>query len=379
MDGNRLVDKLSALLPWGSFPWAQGIMDDMTSPMTIPGPRVRDELAGLTSAAAWNSPLPQPLPLGALPWPGEVVRLSDGQGVFVRRTPEAAGIVEPPTAVYVHGLGGSSTNWTALAALLSPQARGLAIDLPGCGRSDPPRGGDYSVRRHVDSIADLLRREQTEPVHLVGNSYGGYLTAILAAAYPELVKSLTLLAPAVPDLRLSRDRGADPRLAMLLAPGMASMAEPRLASISAADRAAGMATLCFGDPSLVGPEDLRAAAGDIAWRHDLPWAHRAMLEQLRGLMKHYLAGKQRPFWRAAAKVKVPTLIVWGTRDKLVDVRLAPQTAAAFQNSKVLILKGVGHVPQMEQPVKTAGAMLSLWASTGASQSPQAERVAPSVR
>src|ERR1044071_4754741 len=74
--------------------------------------------------------------LSTLPsrWPGRTVEL-DGTATFVRDTPATNATAEP--ALYVHGLGGSSSNWTDLAALLADKLDGQAIDLPGFGFSDP--------------------------------------------------------------------------------------------------------------------------------------------------------------------------------------------------------------------------------------------------
>ena len=72
-------------------------------------------------------------------WPGREVE-AGGVALHVRETPgPAAG----ETAVYVHGLGGSSNNWTELAAALSSRCHGYAVDLPGFGRTRPPSTGDY--------------------------------------------------------------------------------------------------------------------------------------------------------------------------------------------------------------------------------------------
>src|SRR5262249_39586952 len=76
--------------------------------------------------------------LATLPpcWPGRTVEL-DGTATFVREPPATSAAAEP--ALYVHGLGGSSTNWTDLAALLADRLDGQAIDLPGFGHSEPSR------------------------------------------------------------------------------------------------------------------------------------------------------------------------------------------------------------------------------------------------
>lgn len=66
------------------------------------------------------------------------------------------------------------------------------------------------------------------------------------------------------------------------------------------------------------------------------------------------------FPAAAGRVLAPTLVVWGTRDRLVDVRLAPRTVAAFAQADLLVLPGCGHVAQMEDPKTTARGVLALW-------------------
>lgn len=338
----------------------------MTKPIVFAGPMPRDELAGWTTALLGPEFATAALPMSALPWPGRLVVPGGGesgeQAVFVRTTRTEG---DPPSAeaVYVHGLAGAAANWTSLAGLLAPMATGHAPDLPGCGRSDPPRQGDYSVREQVRVLAAVIREVSHGPVHLVGNSLGGFVSTMLAAQHPELFRSLTLISPAVPDIRLTKDRGADTRLAALLAPGVGRLMEPRMQAIPAEQRVRGMVALCFGDPAAVTDEDSMAAALEYGWRSDLPWSQRAVLGQLRELMKGYFAPGPRSFWAAAASVTVPTLVVWGTRDRLVDVRLAQRTAQVFPQSRVLVLAGVGHVAQMEAPGPVARAMSALWSDT----------------
>src|SRR6185436_866657 len=120
--------------------------------------------------------------------------------------------------VYVHGLGGSATNWTDLAALLGPRAAGTAVDLPGFGRSRPPAGFDFTPATHADALLCFLAG-RNEPVHLLGNSLGGAIAISVAARRPELVRTLTLVSPAMPDRRPDPRRMADVRLALALVPG----------------------------------------------------------------------------------------------------------------------------------------------------------------
>jgi len=209
-------------------------------------------------------------------------------------------------------------------------------------------------------VAATIERVSGGPVHLVGNSYGGVVATLVAAGWPHLVRTLTVLAPAVPDLRLTTDRGGDPRLGLLLVPGTAGMAYQPLGSIAPMALARGMGELCFGRPELVTERDYALAAREHAWRARLPWVYESMIFTLRGLMNSYLRTGPRSFATSAGRIRVPTLVIWGARDRLVDVRLSRRTAAAYPDARLLVLAGCGHVPQMEEPEISARAMVALW-------------------
>ena len=298
-----------------------------------------------------DAPLPTP-DFSAPAWPGgtEVV---DGSSVYLRRTPGPAG---SGTAVYVHGLGGSSTNWTDLAGLLSGYLDGVALDLHGFGWSDPAPRGNYSLSMHGRTVMRLIERLDRGPVHLFGNSMGGAIAILLAAHRPDLVRTLTLVSPAVPDLRPRT--GSDTLMPLLLMPGASRLIERRLASMDPAERIRQVLELCYGDPSLVPPGRLAEAAQDARKRVNQPWAMTAFARSLRGLVEAYLPGPQ-SLWRVAANIVAPTLIVWGDRDRLVNVAMAPRTAEAIPDARLLVLPGVGHVAQMEDPTSVARAFLGM--------------------
>ena len=329
----------------------------MNSPLPFAGPSVHDDLAALSTAPLAPDRL-GPIPaLDSTPPPGRFLT-PDGRGLYVRRT-EAA-LTTGPDAWYLHGLAGSSTNWTSLAGVLAPVATGFLVDLPGHGRSDPPPRHRYGLVDMADLVAQAIASQSAGPVHLVGNSLGGMTAVLLAARHPALIASLTLISPAVPDLRMTRDRGADPRLALLLLPGTTGLATSRLAQLSPGERARGMGQLCFGDPRGITEQEYDAAAADLAWRSELPWVHAGVVQSLRALMRSYPRVGASSFRRLAGSIGVPTLVIWGTRDRLVDPRLAAPTAAAFPDAELLMLAGVGHIAQMEDPRITARAITALW-------------------
>jgi pimeloyl-ACP methyl ester carboxylesterase len=282
------------------------------------------------------------------PWPGAVE-----SGVFVRRTPASG--AEP--ALFVHGLGGASTNWTDLMGLLAGHVDGAALDLPGFGHSDPPPSQSYALRTHVRAVINLLEQEGRGPVHLFGNSLGGAVSTRVAARRPDLVKTLTLVSPALPSLRPRR--GVDPRMPLLLLPGVSTLLSRRMADVTPEQRAKAVINLCYADASLVPAQRRQEAVDEVVRRSALAHGETAFTGSLRGLIGAWLERGPRNLWRQAALVRVPTLLIWGTEDKLVDVSLAPKALAAFRSSRLLVLPNVGHVAQLEQPETVARAFLAL--------------------
>jgi pimeloyl-ACP methyl ester carboxylesterase len=287
------------------------------------------------------------------PWPGHEVT-SGGVTLHVRETPGPDGT----RAVYVHGLGGSATNWTDLAALLGTRAAGTAVDLPGFGRTRPPAGFDFTPAAHADALLCFLAG-RNEPVHLLGNSLGGAIALSVAARRPELVRTLTLVSPAMPDRRPDPRRMADIRLGLALLPGrIGERARAGLAAETPRTRAEQVVRVCFGDPSQVPEHRLVEAAEEIVVRNGLAWAREAGERTARAMVASWWWGVSS--WAVAARVQAPTLVFWGDRDRLVSPRLAARTAATVPRARLLMLPGVGHVAQIEAAQTVARAVAALW-------------------
>jgi len=288
------------------------------------------------------------------PWPVEAVHLP-GCTLSVRSAPErharAAGTgddLEP--ALMVHGLGGSSLNWTDLMALLVDRLSTRAVDLPGFGYSPPPDDGDYSIAGHARAVVSLIEQDARGPVHLFGNSLGGAVSVQVASNRPDLVRSLVLISPALPDYRPGRWRS---QVALLALPGVGQLFSRRLADMSPQQRAEGLLKLVYADPSSVSPERLAQAVVEIERRAALPYGVDAMAASTRGLVSTFLATGSSSLWGRAARVTAATLLMYGREDKLVSSRVAPKAKAAFPNSTVVVLPNTGHVAQMEHPALVA--------------------------
>jgi pimeloyl-ACP methyl ester carboxylesterase len=195
-------------------------------------------------------PLLEPLP-GL--WPGREVAI-DGASTFAREIEARGPDAEP--ALFVHGLGGSSSNWTDLGELLADRLAGQAIDLPGFGRSEP--AAMYTVSAMAQRVARWIEVADRGPVHLFGNSMGGAVVVRLAANRPDLVRTLTLISPAMPFL--DPRRSVQGRLVPLLfLPQAQRLASRRLAGIDPAELARMIITSCFADPTRFPEERLEQA------------------------------------------------------------------------------------------------------------------------
>jgi pimeloyl-ACP methyl ester carboxylesterase len=256
----------------------------------------------------------------------------------------------------VHGLGGSATNWTDVMGLLQDRLDSAAPDLPGFGWSPPPANGDYSLRTHAATLAAYVESRGDGPVHLLGNSLGGTVALVVAATRPELVRTLTLVSPALPVLR---PRLSNVHLPALAVPWMGQRLARRLGRFPVEQRVRATLALCYADPSRVPQQRVAEAMTEAARRARLDHDGDAMLLSLRSLMAAYLRPGAWPLWRLAETVRVPTLLVYGLEDRLVDPRTATRAARTFPDARLLLLPDSGHVSQMEHPEAVASAVRRL--------------------
>ncbi|MET7655874.1 alpha/beta hydrolase [Streptomyces sp. NPDC005486] len=265
-----------------------------------------------------------------------------------------------PPALYVHGLGGSSQNWSALMALLDGVVASEAVDLPGFGDSPPPDDGNYSITAHARAVIRYLDAVDRGPVHLFGNSLGGAVSTRVAAVRPDLVRTLTLVSPALPELRVQRTAVPTGLVGL---PGVAALFTRFTREWTAEQRVRGVTALCYGDPGRVSPDAFRHAVDELERRLQLPYFWDALTRSTRGLLSAYTLGGQHGLWRQAERVLAPTLLVYGGRDQLVGFRMAQRAARAFRDSRLLTLPDAGHVAMMEYPDTVATAFRELLADT----------------
>ncbi|MBB6173266.1 pimeloyl-ACP methyl ester carboxylesterase [Nocardiopsis mwathae] len=315
-------------------------------------------------------------------WPGVFRRLGDRR-IFVRRDVGGTGgatgggtgsaapgrdayggtALDHPLGrmVYVHGLAGASTDWTDLMGALSNGSTADAPDLPGFGQSPPPPDGDYGVDAHAAVVVGLIRSGE-HPVHLVGNSLGATVAVRLAAERPDLVRTLTLISPALPDLL---PRPVPLQMTGALVPVVGRWVYERIQSRPPEMRVQSLLDATFHDPAVWPAKRVLEALEAERERDRLDYAHTAVLESLRCLAAEYLRRGPRALWRQAAGVHRPTLLVYGTGDRFVRPRMALRAAATFPDNRLVLLPRTGHVPMKEQPERVAREMRPFLAAAAA--------------
>ena len=240
---------------------------------------------------------------------------------------------------------------------LRGQVDGWAVDLGGFGGSPPPRDGDMTPAGHARAVAEFVEHlaatgQGATPVHLFGNSLGGSVALQLAARRPDLVRSLTLISPALPSVFATK---SNIHLPVIAVPGVGERLVPRYLEVDAAGRVRGTVDVTFADPSRMPRQRLEEAEAEVRSRDHLPYVSDAFLRTLRGLLRTFIdPGPNRP-WKLAERVTCPTLVVYGRKDPLVDARSAHRVTKHFRDAHVLVLPDCGHVAQMEHPEFVAAA------------------------
>ena len=243
----------------------------------------------------------------------------------------------PQTLVLIHGLGSYMPAWSNNLAPLAADARVIALDLPGYGRSDKPNA-PYSMRYFVAKVRGLLETLEVENPVLVGHSMGGQIALTYALMYPDEVHALVLASPAGLE---TFDDGEAKWLAQAVTPEFTCLASneaiysrhvgnfhamPKAAEFMVEDRVAMKSASEF-------PQYCLAVSRSVAGMLDGPVHDRL------------------------PTLSVPTLVTFGKNDNLIPnpflhggstQRLVEREAKRIPGAEVVVLPKAGHMAHFER-------------------------------
>jgi pimeloyl-ACP methyl ester carboxylesterase len=243
---------------------------------------------------------------------------------------------DPVPIVLLHGTSASLHTWEGWARALKDQRRVIRMDLPGFALTGPNRQDDYSIDTYVLFVRAFLDKLGLERVVLGGNSLGGQIAWATAAKMPERVQRLILVDASGYPLDSIKDQRVPIGFRLMGIPGLRLLAQHTLPRgvIESSVRNV------YGDPSKVTPELIDLYA-DMTRREG----------NRRALARRFEQGYTGDVTQLA-KIKAPTLILWGSKDRLLPPEWGQRFAHDIPNAKLVMLDGLGHVPQEEDPARS---------------------------
>jgi pimeloyl-ACP methyl ester carboxylesterase len=238
-----------------------------------------------------------------------------------------------PHLVLLHGLGDSSAGWRKVEGKLRDAGfRVTVLDALGAGRSEKPLDGDYRLVAHVERLGQVLDAIGAERVTLVGHSLGGAVALLYALEHKDRVERLVLVSPAA----YPEGGWTGEWIWKLPVEGVLERMSPEAIANLAL-------RMNFGDPSRITDEDRAVYAAEAA----RPGTIAAFVRQQQQLMPD---PEQVRGWIARyGELTMPTLILWGTRDKVLDPALGKRLESALPHARLVPIEGVGHAAQLEAP------------------------------
>ncbi|MFT0622591.1 alpha/beta fold hydrolase [Ectopseudomonas guguanensis] len=245
---------------------------------------------------------------------------------------------DPEPLLLLHGTSASLHTWEGWVAELAKQRRVISLDLPGFGLTGPFADGDYRVQRYTDFLLAVLEHLQVERVVLVGNSFGGQLAWRFALAHPERSARLVLV-----------DAAGYPRNAESVPIGFRLAGIPALAPVMSRVLPRSMIESSlrnvYGDPDKVDDELV-----ERYYQLTLREGNRQALRQ------RFVQAPSGELHQRIGELRLPTLIIWGGRDRLIPPDNAERFAADIAGSQLVLFDDLGHVPQEEDPQRSVAAL-----------------------
>jgi pimeloyl-ACP methyl ester carboxylesterase len=238
-----------------------------------------------------------------------------------------------PTMILIHGYTASVYVWKTAAPMLADAGfHVIAVDLLGFGYSEKPSWFDYSIQAQARMISRFMNRLGVGRSIIVGSSYGGAVALNLVLDYPERVDKLVLS-----DAVCNDEPKNHPILRLASIAGVGEVITPFLIDSKAFMRFRMQNTLAKVNHHMITDERIESIRRPL-YAAD---AHRSVLATSRNWSANRLE-------RDAHLINQPTLIIWGEQDSVIPIKNGYKLHQEILNSRFVILKDCGHVPQEEK-------------------------------
>jgi pimeloyl-ACP methyl ester carboxylesterase len=248
-----------------------------------------------------------------------------------------------PCMLLLHGLLGTADAWGPATERLAASSTIYAPDALGIGGSDRVPNLDVSLTATAGRLIELMNSKGIAQTDIVGTSHGGSVALMLASLHPERVRSLVLHAPANPFSDV-----ADP-LIRFYRTALGRWFAGRLPTVPASVQALALGRM-YGDASRIRSGSLERYIASLRIPGTVSYLLRILdrWEMDMAALQAALPGVRR----------VPTLLLWGDRDRAVSLRSGERLLEYFDHASLLVIPGAGHLPHEEVPVAFAGAISS---------------------
>ena len=254
----------------------------------------------------------------------------DGVTVHYQEFGDAAN----PTLILIHGYTASTYVWQTVAPMLADENfHVVAVDLLGFGFSEKPAWFEYSIVSQARMIERFMDRIGIGRAILVGSSYGGAVASTVALDYRERVEKLVLV-----DAVCNDEAKQNVLLRLVSMRGVGEILSPFLIDSRRFLKLRMRRTIAPVNHHLITKERIEAVHRPLRAKN----AHHSVLASARNWNANRIEDD-------AYLINQPTLIIWGEDDHVIPVRNGEKLYDSILNSRLVVLKDCGHIPQEEKP------------------------------
>ncbi|MBU2647949.1 alpha/beta hydrolase [bacterium] len=235
------------------------------------------------------------------------------------------------TIVFIHGFGSSKEPWIEMMDYFRKNYHVIAPDLPGFGENKIADDAEYTIADQVDRLDRFLSAINVNKFHLIGVSMGGYISSYYATVHPEKLLSLALMDSA---------------------------------GVTSPEQSYYVKHLLETKENLLVPEDVEGFKKMMEIVYHVPPTipdhfaryfidlRKKRLDEENRLFQGMLKSLDTPLEPRLPLITAKTLIMWGDKDRIIDISSVPVFEKGIANHQTVIFKNVGHAPFREAPLET---------------------------